>query len=74
MIPHLNKIQEERRVTVSQYTMDGEFIRCFDSMFDAGKTIGISRGNISLCCDGKRNSAGGFKWERNEAVENQPAS
>lgn len=34
----------------------------FISAKEAARQIGIDNGNISKCCKGKRNSAGGFLW------------
>lgn len=48
---------------VSQYTMTGKFIRSFDSAKSASDYTNINSGNITLCCRGKRNSAGGYIWE-----------
>lgn len=35
----------------------------YESVSDAARQTGISNGNISQCCNGKRKSAGGFHWE-----------
>jgi len=48
---------------INQLTMKGIKIREFMSLMDAQRTLNISNGNISGCCNGKRKSAGGFKWE-----------
>lgn len=40
----------------------GETIKRFECAMDASRELGISFGNISECCTGKRNSAGGFRW------------
>ena len=40
----------------------GEVIREWESANDAARELGISRGNISSCCNGKRNMTGGFRW------------
>ena len=48
---------------VSQYTMSGKFVRSFDSAKSASDYTNINSGNITLCCKGKRNSAGGYIWE-----------
>ena len=34
----------------------------FESFTDAELVTGISHGNISECCKGRRNQAGGYKW------------
>lgn len=40
-----------------------EIIKTFDAMIDAVKTIGLKgNGGISKCCNGKAQTAGGYKW------------
>ena len=48
---------------VYQYTKDMEFIKEWSYMTEASNELGICKGNISLCCLGKRPSAGGFVWK-----------
>ena len=47
---------------VAQYDMDGNFIKTFNSIAEAQKTVGIKSG-IRLCCQGKIKQAGGYKWK-----------
>ena len=47
---------------ILQYTNDGEFIKEWTSGTEASRVLGIGRGNITSCCQGKRNYAGGFVW------------
>lgn len=48
---------------VLQYTKSGEFIAEYVSVKAAQAATGISRGHISLCCNGKQKSSGGFVWK-----------
>ena len=48
---------------ILQFTLNGEFIRRWDCIIDASKELGCSHGNISSCCNGKRNYCGGFIWK-----------
>lgn len=48
---------------VNQLTLDGGFIRRWESMTEAGNALGISRTHISSVCRGRRKNAGGFRWE-----------
>lgn len=41
----------------------GEVIREWECAADASRELGIKHANISLCCHGKQNTAGGFKWK-----------
>jgi group I intron endonuclease len=50
-----------RRIVVLQYDKNGLFIKEWESIKLATKELKIN--NISACCKGKLNTAGGFKWE-----------
>lgn len=58
---------------VDMYSLNGEFIKSFDSMTDAQECMGIkSKSNISQCCKGKVFSAGGFRWSyHNKELSNR---
>src|ERR1700721_2381549 len=45
---------------VVQYSLDGEFIKSFDSMTDVEQELEVS--GISSVCLGRRPHAGGFRW------------
>ena len=47
---------------VYQYTKEWMFIREWSYMGEASKKLNIQKTNISQCCNGKRTSAGGYKW------------
>lgn len=51
---------------VDQYSMDGQFIRSFDSMGDAERFTGIPHQQISDCCRGKQASCHGYVWRFQE--------
>lgn len=62
-----NKYMYEKVISPSekeiyQYTKDGKFIKGYKSMSEAYRETGISFKQISLCRNGKRKSAGGYKW------------
>lgn len=48
---------------VYQYSLDGVFIRKFDSMMDVQRELGFSYSAISQCCRGKQKTAYGFRWK-----------
>lgn len=57
-------IQRKYRWTpVNQYLKDGTFVRKFDYVMLAAKTLGINNKLISTCLSGKAKSAGGFRWK-----------
>jgi hypothetical protein len=45
---------------IIQYTLDGEFIRIWDSITQAEQELNLS--HISDCCKNKRNKCGGYIW------------
>lgn len=49
--------------TVGQFTLDNKFIKCYETTGFASKETGIKQSSISLCCNKKYKSAGGFIWK-----------
>ena len=58
------KIAKSLSVAVDQLTMDGKFIRRWDSINEAAKALNTNTGAISFVCKGIRGrvSAGGYRW------------
>lgn len=56
----LNKLNYQKR-KVSQYDLQGNFIRSFDSIKEASLN-GFNEGNIQDCCVGRLKSSKGFIW------------
>ena len=56
---------------VSQFTLDGKFVKEYNSITEAERCTGIKRGNICYCCKNIKGykSAGGFKWKYKEDVK-----
>ena len=52
----------KRSKKVLQFTLTGEFIREFPSMAECTRN-GFNQRNVWSCCQGKRKSAYGFRWE-----------
>lgn len=59
-------------VKVYQYTINGEYVGCFNSMADAMRQYNISSGKISECCSEKRKSAGGYRWSYSKQDNLEP--
>lgn len=57
------KISEIKSKPVLQYDREGNFIREWPSMMKVEEETGIYQQNISMCCLGSRNSAGGYIWK-----------
>lgn len=59
-----NKKQWEDRTThISQYTLNGEFIKEWESVSEAAKSLGKPTANFCACCKGKRKYAYGYIWK-----------
>jgi group I intron endonuclease len=52
-----------RMIPVSQYTLDGVFIKEWESAATAGKELGVHASDIRTCAKGGRKTAGGFIWK-----------
>ncbi len=48
---------------VAQYTLEGVFVKEWESIKSASESMRISHGNIISCCKGVRKSTGGYKWQ-----------
>ena len=48
---------------VLQFDLQGNFIKEWPSTVKVEEELGIYQTNISKCCLGKRNSAGGYLWK-----------
>lgn len=61
---NLGKIGKEHYSSkpVLQYDKNGNFINEWDSMSDVERELKIYKTNISNCCKGKINTAGGYIW------------
>jgi hypothetical protein len=57
------KLSELRSKKIIQKTLDGEFIKIWDSAKQAQIELGLHKGNISKCCNGQYKKASGYKWE-----------
>lgn len=57
--------QNHNWIKVDQFTLDGKYIKTFDSIVDAAKENGISRNNLNECIRlPHRNIAGGYIWKK----------
>ena len=48
---------------VKQLSQDGSLIRVWKSQIQASRELGVSQGGISNCCVGRKETAGGYRWE-----------
>lgn len=49
---------------ICQYTLDGIFLKGFNSCAEVEKTLGILAQSVSSCIKGEYFSAGGFRWAK----------
>jgi len=52
----------DRLMAIIQVNSDNIVIDEFVSLMEAERVTGVNNGNISLCLNNKRKTAGGFKW------------
>jgi hypothetical protein len=55
--------REHNRSKIVLQIKNGKIIAEFYGLCEANRKTGISIGNISYCCSGKRQCAGGFQWK-----------
>ena len=58
-------IKTETKKIIQQLDENNNIIGEYPTLSAAGKSNKISISNISECCNGKRKTAGGFKWVKN---------
>ena len=63
------KISEANSIKINQYDMDGNFIKQWLGINNIERCLKINKGNICMCCKGKRNNAGGYKWKYTQELE-----
>lgn len=55
--------EKQRKNKIIQTTKKGVFVKSWESLGQIQKILNIPKTNVSLCCLGKRKSAGGFVWK-----------
>ena len=63
---------EKQSIPIIQFTKDGELVKEWPSLHEAGSQLGIPPTNICQCCKGRHKSAGGFVWRYATSSEVQP--
>lgn len=69
-LPDLENNYTGVKKAVYQYDLNGNFIREFASIKEAGRILKHSQSNISSAANGKRKTAYGYKWsfEKKEVI------
>lgn len=57
------KISKKVSKNVIQLSTSGKKIKKWNSITEAAKFLGCNISSISMCCNGKRRTAGGYRWE-----------
>lgn len=55
-----NKLSQKNRRQVTQLTLEGDFVKTWDSISDATREYGIG---VSHCLMGRQNTTKGYKWQ-----------
>jgi hypothetical protein len=61
------KVAQMKKKEIEQIK-NGVVVKVWNSLSAIGRECGISTGNISECCNGRRNTAGGYMWKFKEAL------
>lgn len=64
----MNGKNHPRSKPILQYTLEGEFVREWESINQVERELGFSNQNISRCCCGKRKTAYDFIWKHKEGI------
>lgn len=51
---------------VLQFTLNGEFVKEWESVRCVQRELGFNRGNLTQCCRGNKKTVGGFIWKYKE--------
>lgn len=49
---------------VAQFSLSGEFIKSWDSIVSASRSLGLNHNAITKCATGVSNNSGGFIWKK----------
>lgn len=52
-----------QRVKVSQFSMDGKYIKTYESMACIERVLGFNHSAICMCCKEQMQSAYGYRWK-----------
>lgn len=59
----LRRNREKQMVKVNQYTLEGEFLKTWESLHSIERELGYPYGNIARCCNGIYKKSHGYKWK-----------
>lgn len=68
-----NKVKEASERSVTQYSLEGLYIKEWTSISEACKALpNLFDSNIIRCCKGDRSHAGGFRWRYTDSIPPKP--
>lgn len=59
----LNKIGKHLRKSILQFSVDGNFIKTWESIMDVQREYDIDKSAIIRCCKNKQNTSCGYIWQ-----------
>ena len=59
----LKRGYKEQGIAVNQYSLDGKYIKTYDSYIDAANGNPTIAHSIGQCCNGKLQTANGYQWK-----------
>lgn len=57
------RVSEKTSKKIEQYDLQGNFIKEWDSLASASRSLNISRGTLCSCIKGQVKSCGGYQWK-----------
>lgn len=59
----------QKSCRINQLTLDGEFVKIWESSWQIERETGYRQGNIIQCCKRKRKQAYGYRWEYSDTSQ-----
>ena len=60
---HYISLNNANKTKVNQYSLNGEYIKTYNSIREACKELGIRSSGISNCCANRISKSGGYIWK-----------
>lgn len=63
VLNHYNRLHKNNQKRIEQFDISGTYIKTFDSLVEAAKSVNGKYQSLYRVCEGKRKTAYGFKWK-----------
>ena len=60
---NIEPYKSTRKIEVEQYSLDGKYIKTYESISSAARDNNTTPGNISKCCKGEAKITSGYQWK-----------